>query len=99
MIVIAGTVRLHPEHRAEAIERALRMAAASEAEPGCRTYRFFADLRDPDTFFIFEEWEDETALAAHFQTAHMAEFREHLPKLVAGEMRIQRYAVSAISAA
>lgn len=94
MIVIAGSVAIRPEQRAEATRAALAMARATCAEPGCITYRFAADLADPDTFLVFEEWESDEALARHFQSEHMRVFREQLPKLVAGPARIARYTVS-----
>ena len=44
----------------------------------------FADLGDSTRLRIFERWEDEAALKAHFKTPHMAEFQkvlaEHPPK-------------------
>jgi quinol monooxygenase YgiN len=94
MIVIAGSVTIRPEQRAEATRAALAMARATSTEPGCISYRFASDLGNPDTFLIFEEWESDEALARHFQSEHMRTFREQLPKLVAGPARIARYTVS-----
>ena len=94
MIVIAGTVYVDPQHRPEAMERARSVSIASEQERGCRSYRIAADLRDPNLFHVFEVWDDEAALAAHFQTQHLREFQIHLPRLVDGEMKITRYDVS-----
>jgi quinol monooxygenase YgiN len=94
MTVVAGTVRVRPEKRDEAIRVALTMARATQAESGCRTYRFYADLEDPAVFFIFEEWESEEALGAHFQTEHMAAFQAALPELVAGPPDIRFYSVA-----
>ena len=45
------------------------------------------------TFFLFEEWEDEQALARHFETEHMKVFRKQLPGLVAGNPTFKRYEV------
>ena len=87
MIVIAGSVAARPERREEAIRVARTMAAATRAEAGCVTYRFSADLDDPNTLLIFEEWESEEALARHFQTPHVAAFRQALPGLLAGVRR------------
>ena len=81
MIVVAGTVRVRPERRAEAVRVAVAMAEATRAEPGCLSYRFAADLADPDTFLVFEEWEDEATLARHFATEHMATFRRAVPRM------------------
>jgi quinol monooxygenase YgiN len=93
MILVAGTVKVRRESRDEAVRLALVMAAATRAEKGCRRYAFHAALDDPDTFFIFEEWESEEALARHFETEHMAAFRRELPRLVAGAPAITRYVV------
>ena len=98
MIIVAGKVAIRPERRAAAIQVALRMAEATQSEPGCITYQFFADLKDPNTIFVFEAWETEEALAQHFQTDHMKAFQQELPKFVAGEMDIKRYQVESVSA-
>jgi quinol monooxygenase YgiN len=53
MIVIAGTVPIKPEARAEAI--AVAGTWSLRREPGCRAYRFSIDLDDPNLVCIFEE--------------------------------------------
>jgi quinol monooxygenase YgiN len=93
MIVVAGRIQVNPEVRSEAVRVALTMAEATRAEPGCVSYRFYADLADPNTFFIFEEWESEAALARHFETPHMAEFQSQIPNFVGGPLEIKRYVV------
>jgi quinol monooxygenase YgiN len=98
MIVIAGKVLVRPERREEAVRAALAMAEATRKEPGCITYQFSADLADPNTIRIFEEWESEEALSHHFQTEHMRVFRAQLPDLLAGPPTIRRYAVTSVSA-
>lgn len=95
MIVVAGTVRIRPEQRAEAVRVALAMERATRAEPGCIAYRFSSALDDPDTFLICEEWESEDALAAHFASDHMRVFQQHLPALVAGRAEVWRFDASA----
>lgn len=94
MIVIAGTVRLRLGRRAEAVQVAEAMVRATQAEAGCGHYQLYADLNDPDTFFLFEEWESEAALASHFATEHMRVFQERLPGLLAAPPQIRRYEVS-----
>src|SRR4029077_14613865 len=79
MIVIAGSVPVRPDRREEAVRVARTMAAATRGEAGCQTYRFSADLDDPNMFLIFEEWDSEEALGRRFQTPHMAALREALP--------------------
>jgi quinol monooxygenase YgiN len=55
MIVIAGSVAVRPDRREEAARVARTMAAATQQEPGCVTYRFSADLDDPNVLLLFEE--------------------------------------------
>lgn len=97
MIVVSGTVAIRPDKREEAVAAAVTMANATAAEKGCLTYRFYADIEDPHLFRIFEEWETEEALQAHFQTPHMAAFNQTLPQLVAGPADIKMYVVAQVS--
>lgn len=96
MLVIAGIVKVKPETRAEAVQAALTMARATAGEPGCASYRFSADLEDPNTFLIFEQWEDEAALMAHFQSPHMAAFNAEIPRFLAAPPSINRYEVASM---
>lgn len=85
MIIVRGTSRLVDDaDRAEAVEVLARMATASESEPGCRIYRFGFDIEDDRVVHLHEEWEDEFALVAHFDTPHMATYREAIADLVDG---------------
>jgi len=43
-----------------------RQARASE-EDGCISFRMYQDLEDPRVFFLFEEWESQEALEAHWE--------------------------------
>jgi len=97
MLVISGTVKVKSETRAEAAQAALKMAKATLAEPGCKSYGFYADLEDPNTLRIFEVWEDEAALMQHFQSPHMAEFNTVIPRFLAAPPSIDRYDVSGVS--
>ncbi|MEZ4863971.1 MAG: putative quinol monooxygenase [Caldilineaceae bacterium] len=78
MIIIGGDMKVKPEQREAAVQAFVRMANASQAEAGCITYEFSADLEEADTFHLFEVWENEETLAAHGQTAHMAAFRQEM---------------------
>ncbi len=97
MIVVAGEVKIRPDAREDAVRAAQRMAAATRAEAGCLAYRFSFDLADPALIYIFEEWESEDALAHHFQTPHMAQFRAAMPSLLAAPPSVKRYVVESVS--
>lgn len=93
MIVVAGTARLAPSHRAATVALGSDMAAKSAAEPGCNQYRFAIDVDDPNVVHLFEEWVDQEALDAHFATPHFAEFGAALLGALDGEAVITRYVV------
>ena len=80
-ILVIGTVRLPPD----AIDRARpameTMVAASRAEDGCLDYAYSHDLLEPGLVRVTEAWRDRAALAAHFQTPHMAAWRGLCPDL------------------
>ena len=98
MIVISGCFRFAPEHRAAALAAALAMAAETRKEEGCITYGFFADVEDESNIRIFEEWQSQAYLDAHFQTAHMAKFRETLAGLGPFDRNVRRYVVDEVTA-
>lgn len=87
MIVVNAQIQTTPE-AVEAMRAAIiAMQAASLAEDGCEDYNFALELADPGVIRITERWTSREALAAHFQTAHMAEFQAamqaHPPRGVA----------------
>ena len=96
MIVIAGKIQVKPERRDEARKAALDMVEATRRESGCLSYAFYADLVEPATFFLFEEWESDAALGAHFQTEHMARFQQQAPAFLAAPPTIKRYVVESV---
>jgi quinol monooxygenase YgiN len=95
MIVIAGTATIRPAYWDEAVQKAQQMIEATEAEPGCRSYRIYVDPIERNTAFLFEEWEHIQALTAHLQTPHFQEFNTYLAHVLTEPPHIFRYEVSA----
>ncbi len=95
MIVIAVTIPVKPEAREEARTLFTVLEEATRQEAGCLSYTFYADRHDPNTLFLFEEWESEEALANHYQTEHMKHFTPHAPTILAGAPSAKRYTVTA----
>lgn len=96
MIVIAGHILLDPARREPAIAAAREMMEETRKEAGCISYTFSADLHDPGRFRIFEEWQDDAALGAHFESPHMARFQQAMGGFGIREMAVQRYEVSKV---
>ena len=49
---------------------------------------------DPGLIRVFEVWRDEAALAAHFTTSHMVEWRSNWGKFGVFERRLFAYEVA-----
>lgn len=97
MIVIAGHIDLDPAKRDEAIAAANVMMEKTRQEDGCVTYVMSADFSDPGKFRIFEEWESDAALGAHFTAPHMAEFQAKMANFGVRGMTIEKYVVESKS--
>jgi quinol monooxygenase YgiN len=96
MLVIAGRIRIDPAQRSAALAAAREMMEATRREAGCISYTFAADLADEGLFHLFEEWESQQALDAHFRTPHMAKFQGAVGGLGVKEMNVKRYEVSQV---
>lgn len=96
MLIVAGEIEIDPDRREEAIDAAREMMEATRREAGCLAYTFSADLADPGRFRIFEEWESQAALDAHFATPHMAAFQGRVAGLGVRGMRIRKYEVASV---
>ncbi len=69
MIIIAGTIDLaDPSRMDEAMQRAIPLQQATrDDEPGCHAYVFSRDPCVAGRICVYELWEDEASLAAHFK--------------------------------
>lgn len=77
-------------------EAALRAVLASLiaptlAEPGCYQYDLIQHAQDPAEFVFIEDWEDDAALDAHLQTAHVQSGLARGTPLVAAPPELHRY--------
>lgn len=91
MLVVTGIIEIDEGSVAAAKELAGPMGTASRAEPGCHAYAFYQDLEDPTRIRIYEEWETQADLDAHFATPHMAVFGEGLGKLTVKSMNVVKF--------
>ena len=92
-ILITGTIRL-PAASLEAARPVMAaMVAAGRAEPGCLAYSYAQDVIDPGLIHVIERWTDDAALAAHFASPHIAEWRSHWPSLGITDRQLTRYQV------
>lgn len=96
MLIIAGKFRIDPTQRDAAVAAASEMMAETQKEAGCHAYTFSADFSDPARFYLFERWESQSALEAHFTAPHMARFQAALAKFGVRDFEVQKYTISAV---
>jgi quinol monooxygenase YgiN len=97
MIVVAGYVRVDPANRAAALAAIRAVVAGTRQEAGNISYTFSADLDDDSRFHVFEVWESEPALEAHFAKPHVAEFARAAARFGIRDMQIRRYYVERVA--
>ena len=67
MILIKVIFTISADIIEEAKAAFLSTQNAVVAEDGCISFRLYQDLEDPTVFFLFEEWETQEALEAHWK--------------------------------
>ncbi len=49
----------------------LGLLALTRSEAGCMTFDFLMDINNPTVFMLYENWESQAALDAHFQQPYV----------------------------
>jgi quinol monooxygenase YgiN len=76
MILIAGTIDVHPEDVTAFVTSEEQLTEMALDEEGCLAYRVARDISDPNRLFLFECWSDQAALDAHYKTPHFLAHRQ-----------------------
>lgn len=82
-------IRTTESARAELIETARKLTAASLRDRGCVDYDLYESATRPDVLMICETWQDEAALAEHARQPHFTTLVPRLREL--GEMTTERF--------
>ena len=75
MIYVIATLHIHPEKRASFLEDARSVIAHTVKEGGCLSYDLYSSITEPNEFVFVERWASREALAAHFGTEHLQNWR------------------------
>lgn len=79
-IIVAGRLEFEGDICAEIIRGGRDHIRASRAEPGCAAYDWAVDPLEPGVMHVFESWESEAALGAHFRDPSYTAMRAHLER-------------------
>ncbi len=78
MIIITGFIDFPPEDRHDVLEACSELQLATREQRGCLDYVWSADPAVPGRVYVFERWEDEASLKAHFEGAYYRDMRKLL---------------------
>jgi autoinducer 2-degrading protein len=85
MLALIVTVKVKPEERERFLSVIEDDAICSvRDEPGCVRFEVLQDRDDQDTYYFFEVYQDESALAAHRQTPHFARWNQASEAVLSG---------------
>jgi quinol monooxygenase YgiN len=71
-IVSAATFTVRPEHRKELMLTISSLLELIRGKEGCRSYRFYAEDGDVNSFLLVGEWETREAWDEHLKSDHFA---------------------------
>lgn len=92
MLTILVLINAKPG-KSEALGQALKaLLAPTRQEKGCISYDAHRSNDDPDLWMMYETWESQAALDAHFQTPHLQDFvTAKMPDVVEGDLNVQKF--------
>ena len=74
MVVLAVTWTANPGKEEEVADAFRKLEAAARQEPGCLMFVVHRHRTDHSRFFVYEQYRDDAALAAHRETKHFEEY-------------------------
>jgi autoinducer 2-degrading protein len=83
MYAVVVPLRVKPEMREKFLAAALDDSTCSLQEPGCLRFDVLQDNTDPNRFFFYEVYRDESAYKAHQATAHYPRWRAAAAEVLA----------------
>ncbi len=100
MIHVIATIQLAPGTREAFLDEFLRLTPLVRAESGCIEYGATVDeptshhaqeLVGENAVVVVEKWADVSALTAHLQAPHMADYRVRVKNFIQGvKLRVLR---------
>ncbi len=76
LVIIAGKIRVDPEKRDGVLEHGAQLMRDTRTQKGCLDYNWSADSLTPGRIYVYERWESQGDLAAHFDGPHYLAMRD-----------------------
>ena len=72
VIVSTARITVSPENRKELYLTISSLIGLIRNEEGCRSYRFYGEAENQNSFLLIGEWESQAAWGAHLNSDHFA---------------------------
>ena len=82
MIIVSAIITVVEGKGDEYQEKFKELTPKVRNDPGTITYVLHRNIKNPDQFFVFEQYEDREALEYHASTEHFKASREETADLV-----------------
>jgi quinol monooxygenase YgiN len=83
MIIVTGSFIAKKGHVKTALELSLAHVQRSRLEAGCQMHSVHIDAENPNRLVFLEEWDNMTALKAHFKVPACITFASAIEELAA----------------
>ena len=93
-LYIFATIRPKAKHYAEAKATLEQLVPPTLAEPGCRLFTVFENRDEPGLLHLFEIFDDEAAVAAHYEEDYTKEVFASYQNWLASPVEIQHLSIT-----
>jgi quinol monooxygenase YgiN len=84
-------VRAKAGQESRLLQELQRLLAPTRAEAGCIDYILHQSQTDPALFALYENWTNQAALDAHFQTPYLQAYFKLVPEIADGPSEITKW--------
>lgn len=87
-IYMCVRIRAKNDALVELREILTEMVNKTQKEPGLLFYKLYVDDKNPNVFYFFEGWENQSSLDGHNSSIHVKHFLAELPRLSVDGARV-----------
>jgi quinol monooxygenase YgiN len=71
VLTVIAQIKAKPGMEVQMQQNLLSLLTPTRAEKGCITFDLLTDINDPSVFMLYENWESQAALDAHFEQPYV----------------------------
>lgn len=92
-IVLVAGLRARPGREKVLQDLLGKMLGPTRSEAGCLTWDLHQSVVDPELFFVYQVWQDETSLEKHARLDHVTAFKNAAPEILEGPVLLNKWRI------